>query len=368
MAEIKEITPLFLTAAGLKLQAKVQAGITQLSITRVLIGSGYLDSETDKELLTAPITEIPSHTSRDEGTNAAVDITRLYYDEGGGTAMISIHVESGDNDPTYLREFCIMASDPNDGEIMYGYTNLGDEALPLPKYDGRARAVYDISLPTVIANTENVSINVTKIVEVPAEEFDAHKTAPVLDHPDGSVTSAKLAESIALRGTPTAPTADTDADDTQIATTAFVQKLINMLKDNTGPVYLNEIKNITIDIYKIRNNGHSEWIYYEIQGVNCELLSGQELPIMQDDTQRVTLMESNEDVPDDYIIGIKKDGFLIKPVSQVCINNLLYIGDASSVCEKSIRIGDIQDWDPVVEKLNAYSMYYKSTKTISLSR
>ncbi len=224
MAEIREITPLFLTAPGLRLQAKVQTGAAQLNVVRVLIGSGYLDSETDKELLTSPIAEIPSHTSRGEGTDAQVDVTRLFYDEGDGVAMISIHIESGDNESTHLREICIIASDPDDGEIMYGYTNLGDEALPLPKYDGRSRAVYDINLPTVIANASDVTVNITRIVEVSTEEFDTHKTTPVIDHPDRSVTSAKLADSIALRGTPTAPTAADDTNNTQIATTEFVQR------------------------------------------------------------------------------------------------------------------------------------------------
>lgn len=196
MAEIREITPLFLTTQGLRLQAKVQTGVTQLIVTRVLIGSGYLDDETDKELLTAPIAEISSHTSRDEGTDVQVDVTRLFYDEGDGVAMISIHVESGDNESTHLREICIMAQDLDDGEIMYGYTNLGDAALPLPKYDNRSCAVYDINIPTVIANANDVVVNITKLVEVSTEEFDAHKTAPVIDHPDGSVTKEKLERNV----------------------------------------------------------------------------------------------------------------------------------------------------------------------------
>lgn len=226
MAEIKEITPFFLTAKGLKLQAKVQTGLTKLDITRVVIGYGYLDDKTDKEQITALIHEIPSRAKGGDGTDATVDVARVYEDTGNGVAMITVIVKNGNHAPTYLREFGIMATDPDDGEIMYGYSNLGDEALPFPKYDGIAYAKYTVDFPTIIANTSDIIVNVTETVEVPAEEFDKHKTSSVIDHPDGSVTSVKLEESIELRGKPTAPTADTDTNNTQIATTAFVQTVI----------------------------------------------------------------------------------------------------------------------------------------------
>lgn len=183
MAEIKTATPLFLTAKGLTLQAKVQAGKTPLRIVRAVIGDGYLDSEQPLLELTELIHEIPSHQSGTDADTATVDLTRKYYEDSSAMSMITVSVKNGNHEFSYLREFKIIAIDPDVGEIPYAYCNLGDEALPLPTYDGHSHVSYECDFPTAITNADNVQVNITLPAEVTAEEFQEHTNDAAIHMP-----------------------------------------------------------------------------------------------------------------------------------------------------------------------------------------
>lgn len=78
------------------------------------------------------------------------------------------------------------------------------------------------------------------------EGIKTHRTAAELDHPDGSVTtnkiaddavtSDKIANSVELRGVPKAPTAEQGSNNTQIATTAFVVAALSVFSEELKKV------------------------------------------------------------------------------------------------------------------------------------
>lgn len=78
-----------------------------------------------------------------------------------------------------------------------------------------------LSVATTIANdaVETAKIKDANVTEAKIAS-DAVVTAKIKDK---NVTSAKIQDSVALAGTPTAPTANSGSNTTQIATTAFVQ-------------------------------------------------------------------------------------------------------------------------------------------------
>ena len=78
---------------------------------------------------------------------------------------------------------------------MYAYINFGDGASAMPAFDGSTYIVRNIQMSFIVSNAANVEANITLAAEVSYDDFMAHKNANVLDHPDGCVTSEKLADS-----------------------------------------------------------------------------------------------------------------------------------------------------------------------------
>lgn len=168
MADIPTIETVKLTAKGLRLLAKVQAGALS-QFTRAAIGDGFMPDDQDVAGLTAMISEIPSHQTGEEATSATVDITRITH--GEGTVTLRIKIKNGDMS-FYLRELGIMAQDPDEGEILYAYINFGDGASAMPAFDGSTYVSRNIDLTFIVSNTANVNANVTLPAEVSYEEFE----------------------------------------------------------------------------------------------------------------------------------------------------------------------------------------------------
>lgn len=191
MADTPTIGTVKLTAKGLRLLAKVQAGALS-QFTKAVIGDGFMPDDQDVAGLTALISEIPSHQTGEEATSATVDITRITY--GEGTVTLRIKIKNGDT-AFYLRELGIKAQDPDEGEVIYAYINFGDGASAMPAFDDSTYVTRNIELTFIISNAANVSANVTLPAEVSYEEFENHRMADVLEHPDGCVTREKIADS-----------------------------------------------------------------------------------------------------------------------------------------------------------------------------
>lgn len=162
-----------LTSAGLDLLSKVQAG-TQLVLTRVVIGSGFITDDESAEELTNLVSLIPSHSSQESGTSATVDIT-YNRAEGDGKTALRVKVQNGDTD-FYLREIGIMAQDPDNGEILYAYTCCTGDTNGMPAYNGQNRIEDNFTLITKIGNADNLTVNITLPAEVKQEDFDKLKS------------------------------------------------------------------------------------------------------------------------------------------------------------------------------------------------
>lgn len=180
------------TASGLLLEAKLKTGVP-LKITRAVIGTGYLDDGEDVANLTALKSEIESHQTGVTSSSATVDITNVSVVAAGMTNL-RLKIKNGDT-PFYLREIGIMAQDPDLGEILYLYTNCGNGAQAFPVFDGSNHVYRTIDFLNIISNASDINVNVTLNNEVTRDDFETHKAATVLDHPNGCVTTEKIADS-----------------------------------------------------------------------------------------------------------------------------------------------------------------------------
>ena len=142
--------------------------------------------------LTAQKSEIESHQTGVTSSSATVDITNVSVVAAGMTNL-RLKIKNGDT-PFYLREIGIMAQDPDLGEILYLYTNCGNGAQAFPVFDGSNHVYRTIDFLNIISNASDINVNLTLKNEVTREDFETHRTVTVLDHPDGSVTSEKLAD------------------------------------------------------------------------------------------------------------------------------------------------------------------------------
>lgn len=192
MANIPTVDTVKLTAKGLQLLAKVQAGATMYFV-RAVIGDGFIQEEQDVADLIEMVHEIPSHQTGTTASSATVDLTKAVV-EKDGTVSVRVKIKNGDT-AFYMRELGIIAKDPDEGEILYAYINFGDGASAMPAFDGSTYVVRNIQMSFIVSNAEKVEANITLTAEVAYDDFMEHKNATVLDHPDGCVTTEKLANS-----------------------------------------------------------------------------------------------------------------------------------------------------------------------------
>lgn len=192
MSNISKTETVKVTSKGFKLLAKVQAGAI-LNFTRAVIGDGFMPEGKKVTDLNGLISEISSHQSTTNDTSATVDLTKVEAG-GDGTLKIRIKIKNGDT-AFYMREIGIMANDPDEGEILYAYINFGDGASAMPAFDGTTYVVRNIQMSFIVSNAAKVEANITLTAEVSYDDFMSHKNANVLDHPDGCVTTEKLANS-----------------------------------------------------------------------------------------------------------------------------------------------------------------------------
>ena len=192
MANIPTVDTVKLTAKGLQLLAKVQAGATMYFV-RAVIGDGFIQEEQDVADLIEMVHEIPSHQTGTTASSATVDLTKAVV-EKDGTVSVRVKIKNGDT-AFYMRELGIIAKDPDEGEILYAYINFGDGASAMPAFDGSTYVVRNIQMSFIVSNAEKVEANITLTAEVSYDDFMEHKNGTVLDHPDGCVTTEKLANS-----------------------------------------------------------------------------------------------------------------------------------------------------------------------------
>ncbi|WP_310549934.1 phage tail-collar fiber domain-containing protein [Paenibacillus glufosinatiresistens] len=213
-----------LTNKGLVLQGKAQAG-TPLNYTRIAVGDGSLSGQSIPALnsLISPKKSLPVTRLKIQPPNRAAI----------GTVLRNAEITSG----FYFREVGVFAQDPDAGEVLYAYANAGNTAEFIAGSGGSD--VIEKAFDCVVA--VGTAANVTAVIDeslvfARESEFTTHRTAAELDHPDGSVTAAKLAPAAATDAAigsrtvsdSTAPTGDTGT------LTGILGWLANMVKAITG--------------------------------------------------------------------------------------------------------------------------------------
>ena len=135
-----------LTNAGQALQTKVLAGET-LTFTRIALGDGQLNGQP-----ISPLTALISQKASVE-----VDSVRVV---DNSTAQASGFFSNADiTTGFWWRETGLFAQDPDDGEILYGYTNAGDAGDYIPTVED-ARIEKYIFCSIAVANATTVDITI----------------------------------------------------------------------------------------------------------------------------------------------------------------------------------------------------------------
>ncbi len=135
-----------LTNAGQALQTKVQAGVT-LTFTRIALGDGQLNGQP-----ISPLTALISQKASVE-----VDSVRVV---DNSTAQASGFFSNADiTTGFWWRETGLFAQDPDNGEILYGYTNAGDAGDYIPTVaDTRIEKYIYCSIAVASATTVDITI------------------------------------------------------------------------------------------------------------------------------------------------------------------------------------------------------------------
>ena len=137
---------MIVTNAGLALQAKVQAGAT-LTFTRIALGDGQLNGQ--------PIAVLADMIS--QKVSVPVDSVRVV---GANTCQVGGFFSNATLEQGFWwRETGIFATDPDQGEILYGYTNAGNAGDYIPTVqDTRIERNMYVSIGVAGASTVTITI------------------------------------------------------------------------------------------------------------------------------------------------------------------------------------------------------------------
>ena len=153
MAEWSNAT---MTDVGAALQAKVNAGKTKLTFTKIKVGSGV--NATNPLALTDVI------SSKWETTNFVVKL------EGKIVSVDTVITNTGIREAFRMSEIGLFAQDPDKGEILYAYLT-DPEPDRMPAESGSVVVSQELTIGMVFSNTGNVSLTVNMGVLVTREQL-----------------------------------------------------------------------------------------------------------------------------------------------------------------------------------------------------
>ena len=142
MAEWSNAT---MTDVGAALQAKVNAGKTKLTFTKIKVGSGV--NATNILALTDVV------SSKWETTNFVVKL------EGKIVSVDTVITNTGIHEAFRMSEIGLFAQDPDKGEILYAYLT-DPEPDRMPAESGSVVVSQELTIGMVFSNTGNVSLTV----------------------------------------------------------------------------------------------------------------------------------------------------------------------------------------------------------------
>ena len=177
MAEWSNAT---MTDVGAALQAKVNAGKTKLTFTKIKVGSGV--NATNPLVLTDVI------SSKWETTNFVVKL------EDKIVSVDTVITNTGVHEAFRMSEIGLFAQDPDKGEILYAYLT-DPEPDRMPAESGSVVVSQELTIGMVFSNTGNVSLTVNMGALVTREQLTEavkqHNT-DISSHPAITAMIAKI--------------------------------------------------------------------------------------------------------------------------------------------------------------------------------
>ena len=158
MAEWSNAT---MTDIGADLQAKVNAGKTKLTFTKIKVGSGV--NATNPLALTDVI------SSKWETTNFVVK------QEGKIVSVDTFITNTGIHEAFRISEIGLFAQDPDKGEVLYAYLT-DPEPDRMPAEGGSVVVSQELTIGMVFSNTGNVSLTVNMGALVTHEQLERHNS------------------------------------------------------------------------------------------------------------------------------------------------------------------------------------------------
>lgn len=217
MAEWSNAT---MTDVGADLQAKVNAGKTKLTFTKIKVGSGV--NATNPLALTDVI------SSKWETTNFVVK------QEGKIVSVDTFITNTGIHEAFRMSEIGLFAQDPDKGEILYAYLT-DPEPDRMPAEGGSVVVSQELTIGMVFSNTGNVSLTVNMGALVTHEQL----TEAVKQHNDDANAHGGLLQNLKTQLT----THNTDLS-SHPAITAMIAKILGATNWQENPVAtLKDIKN-----------------------------------------------------------------------------------------------------------------------------
>ena len=173
MAEWSNAT---MTDVGADLQAKVNAGKTKLTFTKIKVGSGVN--------ATNPLALTDVLYSKWETTNFVVK------QEGKIVSVDTFITNNGITEAFRMSEIGLFAQDPDKGEVLYAYLT-DPEPDRMPAEGGSVVVSQELNIGMIFSNTGKVSLTVNMGALVNQEQLKEHNT-DVLSHPAITAMIAKI--------------------------------------------------------------------------------------------------------------------------------------------------------------------------------
>ena len=151
-----------MTDIGADLQAKVNAGKTKLTFTKIKVGSGV--NATNPLALTDVI------SSKWETTNFVVK------QEGKIVSVDTFITNNGIKEAFRMSEIGLFANDPDKGEILYAYLT-DPEPDRMPAEGGAVVVSQELTIGMMFSNTGNVSLTVNMGALVNQEQLKEHNSS-----------------------------------------------------------------------------------------------------------------------------------------------------------------------------------------------
>lgn len=156
MAEWSNAT---MTDVGADLQAKVNAGKTKLTFTKIKVGSGVN--------ATNPLALTDVLSSKWETTNFVVK------QEGKIVSVDTFITNNGITEAFRMSEIGLFAQDPDKGEVLYAYLT-DPEPDRMPAAGGSVVVSQELTIGMIFSNTGNVSLTVNMGALVTHEQLEKH--------------------------------------------------------------------------------------------------------------------------------------------------------------------------------------------------